>query len=135
VQGSVRARSSGGLIDIDRPGGDVEASTSGAGIRVTDARGRVDARTSGGALSVAFGPGNARGGALSTSGSGAVVSVDPRVPLSIDASSSGGAVQAEIPITIQGTLSARRLRGTMNGGGETLTVRSSGGGVRITSAK
>ena len=59
--------------------------------------------------------------------------LDPAVSLDIDASSSGGSVKSELPLTVSGTLSRTQLRGVLNGGGATLKLRSSGGGVRIES--
>jgi hypothetical protein len=134
VQGTLRATTSGGSIDIDRVSNDVHAETSGGHVEVRGAGGRVEAHTSGGSVTVRFGPGNDRGGDVSTSGGTVRAEIDPTVRLSIDASSSGGGVSSELPVTIQGRISNRSLRGDLNGGGASLRLRSSGGGVRLLSA-
>jgi hypothetical protein len=54
---------------------------------------------------------------------------------SIDASSSGGNVESDVPVTIQGRIDRDSLRGDLNGGGALLRLRSSGGGVRILPAR
>ncbi len=136
VRGSLRATTSGGGIAIDTVSGELYASTSGGGVQVRGAGGRVAAHSSGGSVTVRFAAGNNRGGELSTSGGGVRTEVDPSVALTIDASSSGGGVDSELPITGQGPQepfrSSTSLRGDLNGGGAVLRLRSSGGGVRIT---
>ncbi len=131
VTGGVDADTSGGGIRLTRVGGDVRADTSGGGIEIEEAGGRVQADSSGGPVAVRFAAGNARGGDLSTSGGGVRVWIDPAVGLDIDAESSGGSVKAEVPVTVRGTMSRGRLQGTVNGGGASLRLRSSGGGVSI----
>lgn len=135
VEGTLSADTSGGRIDVDDVRGEILARTSGGAVRVRGAAGRVVAHTSGGPVTVGFAAGNGRGGDLSSSGGSVRVEVDPSVPLSIDASSSGGGVTADIPVSVSGRISNRSLRGTLNGGGPTLRLRSSGGGVRIASAE
>jgi hypothetical protein len=131
VRGTLRADTSGGGIDINGVSGDLRASTSGGGVEITGAGGHVEAHSTGGPVTVRFAPGNARGGELSSSGGSVRSEVDPKVALSIDASSSGGGVNTDLPVTIQGRISNDSLRGDLNGGGATLRLRSSGGGVRI----
>jgi hypothetical protein len=129
--GRVDIETSGGGITVDAAGGDISASTSGGGIRIRDAAGHVEAHTSGGPIDVAFLAGNGRGGDLSTSGGGISVTLDPSVGLSLDVTASGGGVQADVPVTVRGTISRQALRGELNGGGPLLRIRTSGGGVRL----
>jgi hypothetical protein len=149
VRGSLRATTSGGGIDIDTVASEIYASTSGGGVQIRGAGGRVEAHSSGGNVVVRFAAGNKAGGELSTSGGGVRVDVDPRVALSIDASSSGGDVNTDLPVTIQRLAkndggswpqapfrtSGNSLRGDLNGGGALLRLHSSGGGVRISAMK
>ena len=131
VSGGFAADTSGGSIVLARIGGDVEAETSGGRIAIEEAGGLVDAHTSGGRVSVGFVRGNDRGGRISSSGGGVTVFLDPGVGLSIDASSSGGSVRSDCPGSVSGRISRASLRGELNGGGETLRLRSSGGGVTL----
>jgi DUF4097 and DUF4098 domain-containing protein YvlB len=131
VQGDVNADTSGGGIAISDVSGDIKADTSGGGIRISEAGGEVLAETSGGPIKVSFASGNSRGGVLSTSGGGVTVSVDPSANLDIDASTSGGTVTLDLPVTVQGKISRTSVRGALGGGGSTLKLRSSGGGIRI----
>lgn len=131
VRGDLRADTSGGNIEARQVTGDVSADTSGGTIRISYVGGRVDADTSGGSVRVSFSSGNYSGGRLSTSGGGIRVRLDPAADLFIDASASGGSVTVDIPITIQGKISKNKLKGRIGSGGETLMLRTSGGGVRI----
>ncbi|MEO8349378.1 MAG: hypothetical protein ABI610_10730, partial [Acidobacteriota bacterium] len=60
---------------------------------------------------------------------GIEVALDPAVGLRIDAS--GSSVRADLPLTVKGMNSRRRLQGTLGSGGELLRMHTSGGGVRI----
>lgn len=151
IQGTVNGRTSGGSIKIEETAGNVEVSTSGGSIRIDRARGDVHARTSGGSIKVdeVFGAIDAvtSGGSitaslssqpkgdcrLSTSGGSVVVYLDPSISVDLDARSSGGGVRAEIPVTIQGEMARSRLTGQVNGGGPSLVLRTSGGGISIRS--
>ena len=53
---------------------------------------------------------------MSTSGGGIRVVLDAGANLELDASTSGGTVRSELPITIQGTIDQRSLKGTLGGG-------------------
>lgn len=129
LDGPVHVETSGGPVTLESVRGDLHAHSSGGGIRIVDAGGLVEAETSGGGIAASFARGNARGGSLSTSGGGIEVEIDPDVNLVIDAS--GNSVRTELPIRVEGEISRRSLRGTLGKGGETLRLRTSGGGVRI----
>jgi hypothetical protein len=140
IRGQVHAKTSGGSIQIDGVTDEIVARTSGGNVRVREAGGRVEAHSSGGQITVGFARGNDRGGVLSTSGGGIRAEVDPSVALSIDASSSGGRVSTDVPVTtrVLGSFRdsdhGRTLRGDLNGSGSVLRLRTSGGGIRIVSA-
>jgi DUF4097 and DUF4098 domain-containing protein YvlB len=131
VQGTVVAESSGGGVHLERISGNLHASSSGGGVTVRDAGGRVEASSSGGRVVVSFASGNAHGGDIGSSGGGVEVHLDPSVGLNVDASSSGGPVTCDLPVTVQGKISRHSLHGVLRGGGERLHLQSSGGGIRI----
>lgn len=131
AQGKVTADTSGGSIRMEQVAGDIVAQTSGGSIRIKEAGGHVVAETSGGAVEVLFSAGNGLGGKLSTSGGGVTAHVDPSVGLDVDASTSGGSVVLDVPLTVQGKISRTAIRGTLGDGGAMLTLRSSGGSIRV----
>lgn len=127
--GSVIADTSGGSIRIERARGDVVARTSGGGINVEEVMGAIDASTSGGSIHASIAAQPAADCRLSTSGGSVTVRLDPTLAVTIDAR--GNRVRSDVPITVTGELGRGRLAGTLNGGGPTLTLRTSGGSVRI----
>ncbi|HET8797179.1 MAG TPA: DUF4097 family beta strand repeat-containing protein [Thermoanaerobaculia bacterium] len=129
--GRVEAKTSGGSITLAQVGGDVYARTSGGGIRIEDAGGTVDASTSGGSITASLSRQLSGDSRLSTSGGSVNVAVASSVKLDLDAQASGGGVRSDLPITVRGTQEDNAIRGQINGGGPTLTLRSSGGGIRV----
>ena len=129
VQGDLYADTSGGSIRVERVLGAVDADTSGGSIELREVGGRIKASSSGGPVVAYFAAGNGEGGSLSTSGGGVTAYVDPAAALDVDASTSGGRVSVDLPITVQGSLSKTAVRGTLNGGGAPLRLRSSGGSI------
>jgi hypothetical protein len=108
LAGGATLSSSGGGIDAADIAGDLEADSSGGSVDIRDAHGAVVAESSGGAVSVGFAAGNAKGGHLSSSGGGVAATLDPTVGLEIDASSSGGAVDCDLPLTVRGRVGRDR---------------------------
>jgi hypothetical protein len=70
---------------------------------------------------------------LETSGGGITVVTPPNAALTIDAETSAGGIRSDLPIS---RLSADEdsLKGTLNGGGTKLVLRSSAGSIEIVSA-
>ena len=131
VDSSVQARSSGGSIEIKRVNGDLYAHTSGGGIVVEDATGAVDAETSGGSIRARMSMQPRADSRFSTSGGGIVLTVASGVGVDLDAHTSGGDVDTDLPITILGKQSEDSLQGKINGGGPRVVLRSSGGGIHV----
>jgi hypothetical protein len=70
---------------------------------------------------------------LSTSGGGVSVTVDKSAAFELDASTSGGSVDADgLTLTLRDSNKGRsRLAGAVNGGGPLLKLRSSGGSITV----
>jgi DUF4097 and DUF4098 domain-containing protein YvlB len=49
----------------------------------------------------------------------------------LDAETSSGSINSAHPVTVVGTLSKRRMRGTVRGGGFRLAVSTSSGSIRV----
>jgi hypothetical protein len=131
VTGDVEASSSGGGVVVAEVGGDVDASSSGGSVRLAGVRGQVNAESSGGSVAAVLSDDHVAGGRLSSSGGGVHVELAENARLSIDASSSGGSVSCDLPVARSGRSSRSSLRGDLNGGGPSLVLRSSGGGISI----
>lgn len=133
TSGPVDARTSGGSITLARVSGSVVARTSGGGITIDDATGSVDASTSGGSIKAQISGPITGDSKLSTSGGSVTVLVAPSVAVDLDARASGGGVSSDVPVTVQGRVEEDEIRGKINGGGPKLTLRTSGGGIRVKS--
>jgi DUF4097 and DUF4098 domain-containing protein YvlB len=133
VTGDTRVDTSGGGIEVESVDGSLTAHTSGGSIRIDRVSGYVEAKTSGGPISANFGLGNARGGVLETSGGSIEAVLDRSANLEIDASTSGGHVESDLPIRVVGKISASSLHGSLGSGGETLRLHTSGGSIHIKS--
>jgi hypothetical protein len=129
IRGNVAAETSGGSIRVAEVDGRLDVQTSGGSIRVDEAVGPVEARTSGGSISVTFA--SAPKGNLRTSG-GSIEAEFPRASgVNLDARTSGGRVLVESAIKTTGSAERSRIEGEINGGGESLLLRTSGGNIRV----
>jgi DUF4097 and DUF4098 domain-containing protein YvlB len=157
--GEVVAQTAGGQIQIGPAGGSVRAETAGGSIRCQGARGRVVAETAGGSIDLiqVEGPVKASTAAgrilaqwtgtkkvfgasqLETSMGDIYVYLPPNLPLNIDAvidAAMGHRIVSDFPLAIQGDKEefvARSIsgRGALNGGGETLRIRTTAGNIEI----
>jgi len=130
VAGNLKAETSGGDVVISGAKGDVEAGTSGGDIRISGGDGNVRAETSGGDIVVVL-SGQNKGIIAETSGGDIDIVIGNDVRANIDASTSGGSVTCQLPITLSGAIDESEVRGTLNGGGEMIWAHTSGGDVRI----
>lgn len=132
-RGAVKLGTSGGDIAVGHAAGPAELSTSGGNIRIDSVENAVHASTSGG---------NVRAGivgplkddcVLGTSGGNVQVTVDKSAAFRLDASTSGGSVEAEgLTITLEKPRHGHSsLAGDVNGGGPRLKLHSSGGEIIV----
>jgi Putative adhesin len=133
--GSITADTSGGSIEIGNFVGDVYVRTSGGGISAESIEGSIDASTSGGPVNVALKGQPNRDCHLSTSGGGITVDLEENIALNIDAEASGGGITCDLPVTVQGRIEKGKMNGTLNGGGQALVVRTSGGSIHLRKLK
>lgn len=131
--GPVVAKTSGGSIKIRRASGSVVAKTSGGSITVDEVAGAIQATTSGGSIRATLTEQPLESCELKTSGGSVVVELAPGVAVDLDASSSGGRVSSTLGTTaVDAEVETKsRLVARVNGGGPSMVLRTSGGGVRI----
>ncbi|NOZ61995.1 MAG: DUF4097 domain-containing protein [Calditrichaeota bacterium] len=131
VTGSLKAITSGGSISTKSVKGDAFVQTSGGSLKLYGLMGRVQGQTSGGSVTAEI-VGEISGDSyLKTSGGGMKVYVNQDADFNIDAHSSGGGISADLPVTATGKVKSNTLIGKVNRGGSTLTLRTSGGSIRI----
>ena len=129
VAGDLRAHTAAGHIRIARVDGDMELRTGGGRIEVLAAGGQVDARTGGGRIDVDFAQEPC--GRLGTSGGSITVELPAGAGAEVDALTGGGRVIVEPPLACDARAGGAQLRGSVNGGGLPLELRTAGGAIRL----
>jgi len=129
LAGKVDAYTSGGSISLGRITGDVEVKTSGGSIKVDDVAGNINAHTSGGSIKAKISKQPTQDCRLTTSGGSIKAYLSPSIAVDLNASTSGGGVSSEI--AVQGSMKRSRIKGTINGGGPELYLKTSGGSVSV----
>lgn len=129
--GDVDIHTSGGSISLGTVDGNVDASSSGGSITVDDVFGYIRANTSGGSVTATIARQPERDCSLKTSGGTITVFMKDDIGVHVDASTSGGRVYTEFPVTVKGSISKRSLQARINDGGPELYLRTSGGSIYI----
>jgi len=132
-RGKLNAETSGGPVTVLNRVGDTKVESSGGKLRLGNISGKLNAETSGGSVSAILSSPVAGDVNLETSGGSIVVVTPPSAPLTIDAETSAGSVRSDLPIS-RINADSDSLKGTMNGGGTKLVLRSSAGSIEIVSA-
>jgi DUF4097 and DUF4098 domain-containing protein YvlB len=132
-RGKLNVDTSGGNVTVLNRVGDTKVESSGGKLRLGHISGKLNAETSGGSVSAILPSPVAGDVSLETSGGGITVATPSNAALTIDAETSAGRVRSDLPIA-----NVRRnddsLKGTINGGGTKLVLRSSAGSIEIVSA-
>ncbi|MFQ5824275.1 MAG: DUF4097 domain-containing protein [bacterium] len=131
VDGELDAKTSGGSISVDGVNGDLRARTSGGGLLLQGINGNLEASTSGGSIRAEMLKQIEARAELRTSGGSIILTINPELQADLDASTSGGRIVTDVPLTIKGTFKKTSIRGKLNGGGELITLRTSGGNIEI----
>ncbi|MCP5060334.1 MAG: DUF4097 domain-containing protein [bacterium] len=129
IDGDLNAETSGGRIHVSEVTGDVDVHTSGGSIRVREASGEVRAKTSGGPIEVRFN--GQPEGKLETSGGSIQVEVPPDLGFDLDAKTSGGRVELDDELHLEGESARSEIKGKVGGGGPSLSLDTSGGNIQI----
>jgi putative adhesin len=130
VGGPVAADTGSGRIDVAQTSAaDVDVTTGSGGISLSGARGAVRARTGSGGISVEGAP--LKPWDVQTSSGTITMRVVGDTPFDLDARSSSGRVETSDPITVSGSISRQRVRGTVRGGGARVDLSTGSGSIRI----
>jgi len=130
LSGPADLGSSGGSVDIKDSAGDLELNTEGGSVRLQNDDGKIDASTSGGSVLAELQVN--RGISLRTSGGGITLRLPPDAHGSIDATSDGGGIAFDFPLSTTQIDGDSHLVGTIGGGGLPISLQSSGGSIHVT---
>jgi hypothetical protein len=133
AKGYVRLRTGDGHVDARDLDGKVDATSGDGHIKIS---GRLDAlniKTGDGSIDARLQPGSKIASSWSIhTGDGSVDLVLPAdLQANIDASTNDGHISLGIPVTVEGTFSKSQIHGKMNGGGQSLTVHTGDGSIRL----
>ena len=151
LEGTIDLHTSDGSITVDTLKGNIRLRTGDGSIEARELDGKVEADSGDGhvrlvgrfeALNVKTGDGSVDTRVLSGSkmsadwslrtGDGSVdVSLPADFQANIDATTGDGHISLGIPVTVEGTFSKSEVRGKMNGGGQTLTIHTGDGSIRL----
>lgn len=132
IVGGLRVRTSSGSVDATLVGtGDVDVETGSSAIRLRGVRGSLTAVTQSGRVSVEGVPASTWD---ASSGSSAIdIAVQSPTPFTVEAVSRSGSVKVS-GAQVQGSVSKRKVTGTIDGGGPLVRVKSGSGSIGITVA-
>lgn len=130
VAGAINASTGSGSVELEQiTAGDVEVSTGSGGIEVRSVNGRLRARTGSGTIRA---DGTPTGDwSLHTSSGSIYVKLPAEAAFDLAAETSSGRINSAHPVTVVGTISPRKMRGKVRGGGFLLDVSTSSGSIRI----
>lgn len=129
--GDAEVNTSGGRITLGQVMGEVMAHTSGGSIKVKEVMGTINASTSGGSINAYISKQPKGDCRLTTSGGSITAYLAKGIEANLFAKTSGGSVHCDMPVTIQGEVKRTRIEGKINGGGQELYLKTSGGSIRI----
>ena len=130
IAAPLSAQTGSGDIEATLTGsGDVDAHTGSGNIRLRGVNGGVRARTGSGEVES---DGTVGGPWQLHSGSGNIrMAVGSAKGFNLSVHTSSGSIHSTLPITVQGSMNQRELKGTVGGGGPEVEVSTSSGDVDI----
>lgn len=131
--GSLHAETAGGSIKVENFNGDAMVETAGGQLALANIRGKLEAATSGGFISAKIPspvPGDVK---LETSAGAIEVFVPNDAALTVDAETGIGGVHSDLPVASRTRSDSDGIKGTINGGGKLLHLRTGAGAISIKS--
>jgi len=129
LKGKVDAHTSGGSISVEDVEGDVDIKTSGGSLELENILGEINAKTSGGSIKLKLPHNTIQDTTVKTAGGSITAYLAKGVAVDVSAKTSGGRVTSDF--AVKGDIEKRSIKGTINGGGAKLVLKTSGGSVRL----
>ena len=133
VKGEIHLSTGDGSIEADSVDGTFEAKTGDGRIRASGRWDRLDLETKDGNIEADARAGSKMAGRWRvTTGDGHVtVRLPDSFTADLDAHTGDGKITVDLPLTLSGKLGGSEARGKLNGGGETLVVRTGDGPIHL----
>jgi hypothetical protein len=133
AKGDIRLHTGDGHIEARNLDGRVDANSGDGHIKIDGRLDALNVKTGDGSIDARVEPGSklSSGWSIRT-GDGSVDMVLPAdLQANIDASTNDGHISMGIPVTVEGTFSNSQIHGKMNGGGQSLTIHTGDGSIRL----
>jgi hypothetical protein len=133
AKGEIRLHTGDGHIEARNLDGRVDANSGDGHIKIDGRLDALNVKTGDGSIDARVEPGSKLSGGWSIrTGDGSVDMVlPPDLQANIDASTNDGHISLGIPVTVEGTFSNSQIHGKMNGGGQSLTIHTGDGSIRL----
>lgn len=130
---AVNARTTNGNITVAGTGAAVQARTTNGNITVSDVASRLEVRTTNGSVraGVARNAPNLQGVQIRTTNGSVQLALPDGASGQLELSTTNGGITTDIPITVQGQVSRRRVSATLGSGGPEVRVTTTNGAIRI----
>ncbi len=133
AKGDIRLHTGDGHIEARNLDGRLDANSGDGHIKIDGRLDALNVKTGDGSIDARVEPGSKMTGGWSIhTGDGSVDMVLPAdLQANIDASTNDGHISLGIPVTVEGTFSNSQIHGKMNGGGQSLTIHTGDGSIRL----
>jgi DUF4097 and DUF4098 domain-containing protein YvlB len=130
IAGGFEGHTGSGHITLEQTGsGAVRADTGSGGMELRGVQGSLDAEAGSGTITA---EGNPTGSWTVHSGSGSIhLRLASDAGFDLDAHTSSGSISVNQPVTVQGSMGRRQLRGKVHGGGVPVEVETGSGNIEI----
>jgi DUF4097 and DUF4098 domain-containing protein YvlB len=150
IQGNADVKTMGGNLDCEDIDGDVNAQTMGGDVQASGCNGKLLLKTMGGSITADKFKGSSiqattEGGSVSadmlvaptsdckfgTSGGNVSIRLPGDAAVTLDAQTEGGSIDTDFPIQVAHHFANDSFNGTLNGGGPTLKLETTGGNIEV----
>ena len=132
VEGRLDAGTVNGRVHVEEVRGEVRVSTVNGRLTVRAARGAVHAGSVNGSIDVELlevTPGAQM--SFSSTNGGIALRLPADVATHLDARTTNGGISTDFPVRVEGRYNSKSVSADLNGGGGTLKIRTTNGGIRI----
>lgn len=127
----VSANTVNGGVRVEGTSGEVKAGTVNGGVTVVTSGGPVSATTVNGSVRAEIGTATREAMRFRTVNGSVEIALPEQTAADVDISTVNGSINTEFPMTITGRWGPKNARGTINGGGETISISTVNGSVRL----
>lgn len=127
----VSANTVNGGVRVDGMTGEIKASTVNGGVTVATSGGPVSATTVNGSVRAEIGTATREAMRFRTVNGSIEISLPSATSADLDISTVNGSINTEFPLTVTGRFGPKNARGTINGGGESISISTVNGSVRL----